>query len=257
MKLRTFITAACAGLAFVVDGTGFAPDGQAEMLTPKVDQTIPNAGDELAGIAIPQSKLARDAAQFVRDTEGDFLFQHSTRVYYWGALAGKQRGLAYDPELLYVAAMFHDFGLTAAYGGSHLRYEVDGANAARDFLRSHGMSEADSQSVWLAIALHTTNGISAHLSPLAALVAEGANMDLVGAGYDNFSAAQRNAVEAAHPHPPHFAEDFMQALYDSLKHRPETTQGTGLADVMAYKDANFVRRDFSSLMRNSHWATGK
>ncbi len=111
--------------------------------------------------------------------------------------------------------------------------------------------------VWLAIALHTTNGISAHLFPMAALVAEGANMDLVGAGYDDFTAAQRNAVEAAHPHPPQFAEDFMQALYESLKHRPETTQGTGLADVMAYKDPEFVRRDFSKLMRNSHWATGK
>jgi hypothetical protein len=153
--------------------------------------------------------------------------------------------------------MFHDFGLTAAYGKSHLRYEVDGANAARDFLRSHGISEADSQKVWLAIALHTTNGVSAQLFPIAALVAEGANMDLVGAGYDDFTAAQRNAVEAAYPHPPQFAEDFMQALYDSLKHRPETTQGTGLADVMAYKDPNFVRRDFSRLMRNSHWATGK
>ncbi|AOB33590.1 phosphohydrolase [Bordetella sp. H567] len=201
--------------------------------------------------------MARDAARLVRDAEGDFLFQHSTRVYYWGALAGKRRALNFDPELLYVAAMFHDYGLTAAYGQSHLRYEVDGANAARDFLRSHGVAEADAQGVWLAIALHTTNGISAHLSPLATLVAEGANMDLVGAGYGDFTTAERNAVEAAHPHPPGFAEDFMQALYDSLKHRPETTQGTGLADVLAYKDPHFVRRDFSRLMRDSHWATGK
>ncbi|WP_035466492.1 HD domain-containing protein [Burkholderia sp. WSM2232] len=216
-----------------------------------------NAGDDVPGVKIPDSELAREAAKTIRDSEGDFLFQHSMRVYYWAALAGKRKGLAFDPELLYIAAMFHDFGLTAAYGHSHLRYEVDGANAAREFLRSHGVSEADSQMVWLAIALHTTNGISAQLFPIAALVAEGANMDLVGAGYDDFTAAQRNAVEAAYPHPPQFAEEFMQALYDSLKHRPETTQGTGLADVMAYKDPGFARRDFSKLMRNSHWATGK
>jgi hypothetical protein len=260
MKIRTSVTAACAALAalaIVAGGTVLAPDGQAGTLTPKSDQTIPNAGNKVAGVSIPDDKLARDAAQFIRDTEGDFLFQHSVRVYYWAALAGKRKGLTFDPELLYVAAMFHDFGLTAGYGQSHLRYEVDGANAARDFLRNHGVSEADSQKVWLAISLHTTNGISAHLSPLAALVAEGANMDLVGAGYSDFTTAERNAVEAAHPHPPQFAEDFMQALYDSLKHRPETTQGTGLADVMAYKDPNFVRRDFSSLMRKSPWANGK
>ncbi|SAL07759.1 metal-dependent phosphohydrolase [Caballeronia arationis] len=80
-------------------------------------------------------------------------------------------------------------------------------------------------------------------------------MDLVGAGYDDFTSAQRDAVEAAHPHPPAFCRRL--SLYDSLKHRPETTQGTGLADVMAYKDSSFVRRDFSKLMRNPHWATGK
>jgi len=257
MKFPTIVTAACAALACLVVGSVLAPDVHAQTPAPKFDQTISSAGEEVSGIRIPDGELARDAAQLIRDSEGDFLFQHSTRVYYWAALAGKRKGLTFDPQLLYVAAMFHDFGLTAAYGKSHLRYEVDGANAARDFLRSHGISEADSQKVWLAIALHTTNGVSAQLFPIAALVAEGANMDLVGAGYDDFTAAQRNAVEAAYPHPPQFAEDFMQALYDSLKHRPETTQGTGLADVMAYKDPNFVRRDFSRLMRNSYWATGK
>ncbi len=256
MKAGSIVAAVCAALALAVGGIILAPDAHAQT-QPTFNQPMPNAGDEVPGVKVPDSKLAHDAARFIRDSEGDFLFQHSTRVYYWAALAGKRKGLAFDPELLYVAAMFHDFGLTAGYGQSHLRYEVDGANAARDFLRSHGISEADSQMVWLAIALHTTNGISAHLFPMAALVAEGANMDLVGAGYDDFTAAQRNAVEAAHPHPPQFAEDFMQALYESLKHRPETTQGTGLADVMAYKDPGFVRRDFSKLMRNSHWATGK
>ncbi len=82
-------------------------------------------------------------------------------------------------------------------------------------------------------------------------------MDLAGLGYDEFTDAQRRAVEAAYPHPPRFSEDLLQALYDGLKHRPETTQGTGLADVMADKDPHFHRRDFCSLMRNSRWAAGK
>ena len=255
MKVRTSLT--WAALAWVVAGSAFAPNGQAETLTPKIAKVVPNAVDEVSGTRVPDSKLVRDAAQAIRDTEGDLLFQHSMRVYYWASLAGKRKGLTFDPELLYVAAMFHDYGLTAGYEKSHLRYEVDGANAARDFLRSHGISEADGQSVWLAIALHTTNGISPHLYPIAALLAEGANMDLVGAGYDDFTAAQRSAVETVYPRPPQFAEGFLQALYDSLKHRPETTQGTGLADVMAYKDPGFRRRDFSSLMRKSRWATGQ
>lgn len=82
-------------------------------------------------------------------------------------------------------------------------------------------------------------------------------MDLVGAGYDDFTAAQRSAVVTAYPRPSQFAESFLQTLYDSLQHRPETTQGTGLADVMAYKDPNFRRRDFSNLMRTSRWEMGQ
>lgn len=257
MKLHTILRTACAVLAFAVAGPVSARDGQVGAAPASIDQTLPGTVAEVPGIGIPDSRLARDAATLVRDAEGDFLYQHSLRVYYWAALAGKRKGLIFDPDLLYVAAMFHDFGLTAGYGASHLRYEVDGADAARNFLREHGVPEDESQKIWLAISLHTTNGVSPHLYPIAALLAEGANMDLVGAGYDDFTAAQRDAVEVAHPHSPRFAEDFMQALYDSLKHRPETTQGTGLADILAYKDPDFRRRDFSSLMRNSHWATDK
>lgn len=210
-------------------------------------------GKEISGVKIPDSKLARDVTQFIRDTEGDLLFQHSLRVYFWGALAGQRRSLTLDPELFYTAAMFHDLGLTAGFRNSSLRFEVDGANAARDFLRSRGIPEVEVERVWLAIALHTTPGISGHLHPIVALTAEGVMMDLVGYGYDAFTEEQRNAVEAALPHPSRFAEDFLQSLYDGLKHRAETTQGTGLADVLADKDPHFHRRDFCRLARTSPW----
>ncbi|WP_312017880.1 HD domain-containing protein [Bradyrhizobium japonicum] len=250
--MKIHATLIYASFALMAAGSATAQEGRPESGTSSVAEIV-----SVLGIQVPDSELARDAARAIRDSEGELLFQHSMRVYCWAALAGKRKGMAFDQELLYVAAMFHDYGLTANYGDSHLRYEVDGANAARSFLRSRGISEADSQSVWLAIALHTTNGISPHLYPIAALLAEGANMDLVGAGFDDFAAEQRATVQVAYPRPLHFAEEFLQALYDSLKHRPETTQGTGLADVMAYKDSSFQRRDFSSLMRVSRWVTGR
>jgi hypothetical protein len=212
---------------------------------------------EISGIKIADSRLAREAAQFIRETESDLLFEHSTRVYFWGALAGKRRGLSFDPELLYTAALFHDVGLTVGFRESRLRFEVDGANAARDFLRGHSVSDVDIERVWLAIALHTTPGISAHLHPIPALTAEGVMMDLVGLGYDEFTDEQRRAVETAYPHPSGFAEELLQALYDGVKHRPETTRGTGLADVVADKDPHFHRGDFCSLMRSSRWIAGK
>src|SRR4051794_32968231 len=92
-------------------------------------------------VRVPESQLAHDVTVFIRDTESEFLFQHSKRVYFWGVLAGKRRHLDFDPELFYTAAMFHDVGLTAGFRQSRFRFEVDGANAARDFLRSHGIAE--------------------------------------------------------------------------------------------------------------------
>lgn len=106
----------------------------------------------IEGISIPNSKPAREITELVRDTETPLLFHHSSRVFYWGALTGTRRGLKFDPELLYAGAMFHDMGLTPQYRTNE-RFEVDSANAARDFLSSGGISQQDLDTVWTAIAL--------------------------------------------------------------------------------------------------------
>lgn len=253
MRIPTL--AAAVGAAIMMSGAPVAYAGPSGSAVTAATPSAPTRVDDV--LKTPGSILARDAVRYVRNPEGELLFQHSMRVYHWAVLAGKRKGLHFDPDLLFVAAVFHDYGLTAGYAGSHKRYEVDGADAARDFLLEHGVPEAESQKIWLAIALHTTNGVSPYLDPIASLLAEAANMDLVGAGFDDFTAAQRKAVEAAHPREQQFADEFMQALYDSLRHRPETTQGTGLADVMVYKDPHFRLRNFSTLMLHSPWTSGK
>src|SRR6267154_3043982 len=146
------------------------------------------------GIRIPDSRLARAITELVRDTESPLLFHHSSRVYYWGALAGKRRALKFDRELLYAGAMFHDMGLTHAHCSAHERFEVDGANAARDFLHSHGIGQHDIDTVWTAIALHTTPGIPQHMHPVVALVTAGVEMDVLGLAYAEYSDAEREAV---------------------------------------------------------------
>jgi HD superfamily phosphodiesterase len=207
----------------------------------------------LAGIGVPDSKLARAITELVRDTETPLLFHHSSRVYYWGSLAGKRRGLSFDPELLYAGAMFHDMGLTHRHSSADERFEVDGANAARDFLRSYGIGQQDIDTVWTAIALHTTPGIPQHMHPVVALVTAGVEMDVLGLGYGEYSATEREVVVHAHPRSAHFKEDIIQAFYDGIKHKPETTFGNVKADVLADKDPHFIRGNFCSVIRNSAW----
>ena len=205
------------------------------------------------GVSIPDSKIAREITELVRDTESPLLFHHSSRVYYFGAMAGKRRGLKFDPELLYAGAMFHDMGLTRQHSSAVERFEVDGANAARDFLRSHGISQSDIDAVWIAIALHTTPGIPQHMYPVVALVTAGVEMDVLGMAYPEYSDAEREAVVRAHPRTEHFKEDIIQAFYNGIKHKPDTTFGNVKADVLADKDPHFERGNFCTVIRASAW----
>jgi hypothetical protein len=207
----------------------------------------------VAGVVIPDSKLAREVTELVEDTEPPLLFHHSSRVYYWAALTGKRRGLRFDPELLYAGAMFHDLGLTPEYASAHERFEVDGANVARDFLRSHGIAEQDIETVWTAIALHTTPGIPPHMHPVIALLTAGVEMDVLGIAFPEFTEAERGAVVAAHPRTGRFKEEIIQAFYDGIHHKPDTTFGNVKADVLADKNPSFRAENFCRVIRASAW----
>jgi hypothetical protein len=224
--------------------------GDSNMPTTRTDT---NEVTAITGVMIPDSNLAREATELVRDTESPLLFNHSTRVYYFGSVAGKRRKLKFDPELLYVGAMFHDMGLTPQYTSKADRFEVDGANSARAFLQRHSISEEDIDTVWTAIALHTTPGIPQYMHPVIALVTAGVEMDVLGIGYSDFAEADRNAVVQAYPRTERFKEEIIQAFYDGIKHKPETTFGNVKADVLADKDASFRRENFCRVIRGSAW----
>ena len=206
-----------------------------------------------SGVTVPDTRLAREATELVRETESSLLFNHSTRVYYFASLAGKKLRLKFDPELLYIAAMFHDMGLTPQYSSKSDRFEVDGANAARAFLRHHNIGQQDIDTVWTAISLHTTPGIPQYMHPVVALLTNGVEMDVLGIAYSEFSGVDREAIVAAYPRTEHFKEDIIQAFYDGIRHKPETTFGNVKADVLADKDPRFQRTNFCSMIRDSQW----
>jgi len=205
------------------------------------------------GVRIPDSQIAREVTEFIRDTESELLFHHSVRVYFWGAMTGNRKRMIFDPELLYTACMFHDLGLTEQYGDSQIRFEVDGANAAADFLRSRGIAPGQIEIVWNAVALHTTPGIPEFMRPEIALLQAGAGMDVVGRGFDEFSPVERDAVVAAYPREDAFADGIIEAFYHGMKHRPQSTFGTFNDDVLAFKDPTFERADICKAIFSSRW----
>ena len=208
--------------------------------------------ETIADIVIPDTPLVRDVTAFIREAENDLLFDHSRRVFLFGALQGRRRGLQPDLELLYIGAMFHDIGLTEPYRTSAQRFEVDGANAARDFLLQRGVDEVDARKVWLGIALHTTPNVPEFLEPEIALVTAGVETDVLGIGRDDLSPEALAAVTAAHPRPD-FKRRILQAFTDGNKHRPRSTFGNVNADVLEHFDPSFVREDFVEIILNNSW----
>jgi len=204
----------------------------------------------IAGIAVPDSSLAQDATQFVRDTSTQLLYDHSRRVYLWGALQGANRGLSFDAELLYVGAMFHDIGLVEGHRSHDERFEIDGANAARRFLEQHGLPEAQVMTVWEAIALHTTPEIPRYKQPEVALVTAGVDLDVLGKGFDDVPAKVRDEVVAAHPRTG-FKAGIVDAFADGMRFKPDTTFGTMNTDILEARVPGYVKPNFCDFIAKS------
>jgi len=192
--------------------------------------------------AIPDSSLAKEAAEVLREYSTELLFNHSNRVYLFAAEQGRERKLSFDPELLYVAAVFHDLGLIKKFSSQNERFEVDGANAARQFLNAHSIAKDQVQTVWEAIALHTTPGIPPYMRPEVALLYSGVLLDVLGMGFDQFPAELRDEIVARYPRT-NFKKGFIKEYFAGFAHKPETTNGTvnaGICErfIPGYKSAN-------------------
>ncbi len=159
-----------------------------------------NVIDRSRNAAIPDSKLARAITEYIRDTETELLFNHSSRVYHFGALAGVHRGLAFDPR----AALRRR---NVSRHRPHAQPLQPTTSASKSMARMPrvtscgvtALAEEDIYTVWTAIALHTTPGVPQHMHPVVALVTAGVEMDVLGLTYDQYSDAEREAVVKAFP----------------------------------------------------------
>jgi hypothetical protein len=214
-----------------------------------LEHTVP---ETIAGITIPDSRTASEATELVKETTTPLLFHHSRRVFLFGSLQARALGITPDPELLYVAALFHDTGLVSPYASDDQRFELDSAAQARAFLESRGFSGSDVDTVWTAIALHTTPEVPYLMAPEIAATTAGVETDVLGLHLDRILKADLDSVTAAHPRPD-FKRQILGAFTHGFQHRPDTTFGTVNADVLAHFDPGFARTDFVTVIEESAW----
>ncbi len=199
---------------------------------------------------IPDSKLAQEATTILHEQSTPLLFNHSLRVYFFASIQGKKAKLKFDPELLYVSAVFHDLGLIKKYSSVTERFEVDGANAARQFLSHYNIAEKSIQTVWEAIALHTTPGVTQYMEPEVALLYTGVGLDVLGEGFEDFPSDLREKITAEYPRV-NFKEGIVQAFFGGFAHKPASTFGTVKADVCERFISGYKSPNFCDLIANS------
>ncbi|MFI0189492.1 HD domain-containing protein [Streptomyces sp. NPDC017082] len=208
--------------------------------------------DIIAGVEIPGTPAVAEATDFLRDRTNPLLFHHSRRVFLFSSLHARELGLRPDAELLYIAAMFHDTGLLIPFSGARQRFELDGADHARAFLRDRGFSRQAGDTVWTAIALHSTPGIPGRMGPEIAATNYGVLTDAVGWGLDRLDDGRLAEIVAAHPRGD-FKKEFLQAFVDGLKDRPDTTYGTVNADVLEHFVPGFRRTSMVQRVLDAPW----
>ncbi|MEU9391917.1 HD domain-containing protein [Streptomyces sp. NPDC048324] len=206
----------------------------------------------IAAVEIPDTEAVAEATAFLRETTGPLVFHHSRRVFLFGSLHARERGLRPDPELLYISAMFHDVGLSAPFSDVRQRFELDGADHARRFMLDRGFPESAAEAVWTAIALHTTPGIPGRMGPETAAANYGVLTDAVGWSLDRLDAGQVEEIVAAHPRG-NFKEEFLQEFVRGLQYRPDTTYGTVNSDVLEHFVPGFRRTSMVERVVDAPW----
>lgn len=215
--------------------------------------TCASADDEVAGVRIPRTPMAIEAAEAARASLPRVMTDHACRVFVLASLAARRASETLDADALYVAAMYANMGLSAAYCRSTERYELDSADAAQAFLLRHQTSQRMRDDVWRAIALHTTPGVAPRVSPLARALAAAVSTDLMASDFDAYSADERQALLAAYPRGDGFSDAFLDAIARGVAHRPASTFGTWSADVLERADPDFQRPNFCGRVLGARW----
>ncbi|WP_413456969.1 HD domain-containing protein [Herbaspirillum huttiense] len=183
----------------------------------------------IGGIAAPDSALTRQAASLVARVHDRAMQYHLHRSWWFSDFIGKTRGLKYDREALYLASLLHDLGLTGEFSRD-ARFEVDGADAASEFLIANGYPERKAELVWDAIALHSSAGIADRKAPEVALLHFGAHVDIFGLRLEEITPSLVDDTLALYPRLG-MKKAFQAAVAEVTRKKPHHAIGTGLVDV--------------------------
>ncbi|MEU7141888.1 HD domain-containing protein [Nocardia sp. NPDC046473] len=187
-------------------------------------------------LALPSTSLADNASALIDRVLTPALRNHSVRGFLFGRAIADRHGLRpgadYDEEVMYLICALHDLGLAENASGER-RFEIDGADAAARFIEDNGVTDARVDTIWDAIAAHTTGFTDSPIyrrrrPPETWLAVEGIGIDVMGGPVDL---------------PPGYA-DQVHAIYPRLggsRALIDAIEAQGLANPLQAPPASLAR----------------
>ena len=175
----------------------------------------------LAGVWVPDSPVISLAIEYARAHSEPYLFNHVMRSWLFAETLAQQGGVEHDTEVLAIATLLHDLGLSPEFDGP-LRFEVQTANAARTFAQSAGLDARRAQLIWDGAALNSTPSIALYKETEVKLCTLGIGLDWGGWGYESLTPQQIGAIVDAFPRL-QMKQQFSRAVCRICETRPATT----------------------------------
>jgi HD domain len=224
-----------AGNAANRDGS---PSGQNASTAPVGYKPLPAI---VAGVRLIDSKIAGLATEFCRSAYPPYLFNHAVRTFLFGSLVGRALGQKFDEEILFLACLLHDLGLTEQFQGES-PFEIQGAEAARHFLREQNYATDKLGIVWDGIAMHASP-IGRFKQPEIALVGEGAGADVIAPDFSQINKSDFDQIVNAFPRLK-FKEAFVKTCADVARKYPRAASNSFMRDVRERYVPEFHPRNF-------------
>ncbi len=194
----------------------------ASSLSPAQPQLAPPLASRLlAGVWVPDSPVISRAIEYAREHSEPYLFNHVMRSWLFAESLAQLDRVEHDAEVLAVATLLHDLGLSPEFDGP-LRFEVETANAARNFAQRAGLDARRAQLVWDGAALNSTPSIALYKETEVRLCTLGIGLDWGGWGYDSLTKVQADAILDAFPRL-QMKQNFTRAVCRICETRPATT----------------------------------
>jgi hypothetical protein len=203
----------------------------------------------MAGVLVPDTPLISRTIEYARLHSEPYLFNHVMRSWLFAVCISEQKKIAHDAEVLAVATLLHDLGLGNEFSGP-LRFEIEGANAARKFAQSEGVDERRAQLIWDGVALNSTPSIALYKEIEVSLSTAGIGLDWGGFGYDSVSSSLIAQIVDEFPRLD-MKKRFASDVCGIVKARPSTTYDNFAGDFGARLVAGYTRPSTIDLLMNS------